>query len=446
MYNTTIPWDFKDRFQDGEGNLTLHSDKSYFDYLSSEFKRETIEKKALTLARLIYFGLDLPNYVKGYKERKSDYITSTLSDTLLRYIQTLRWGETIHDTTNFMLDNMDDNDLAILLQEELKVRYTIWEGIGEDRLIFSRWRDKMLCDMALLVKNGIAKTPNILVTADFSREYKDEVRVPKEKFNLKNDKTMTREEVIAQNPWVEVAAKIQKCIDTKNWYCEGGFVCKDDVEKIKAHNEKCDNSKSKHKKRCKYITDVVSYAHSGNVLEAQIVILTLNPGYREIINKTTFDIFCEESKKTLYQDRINGFTFNAKKMIESPEDSIIGGHYWDKKLSPLWEDEGFARDLVLERVSLLQSVGYRSTEFAKFSNIEDFSGVAHIKRIIQYLSQDQNRLFIIARKSDFWDGLLKDNGVANERIITLKSARNSTISRGNMSEEDFEKISNVLKE
>lgn len=212
MYNTTISWDFANRHRDADGNITLLSGKVFFDYLSSEFKRQPIEDKALTLARLVYFGFDLPAYIVNYQKLHSDYILSSLADTLLCYIQTLRWGEAIHITTEAMQDNMSANELATLLQEELRARYTIWEGIGEDKLIFSRWRDDMLEDMIILSGRNREKIIKILTSADFSREYKDDIRVPKEKLNFKNNKIMTEEEVKAQNPWVEVAEKNQECM------------------------------------------------------------------------------------------------------------------------------------------------------------------------------------------------------------------------------------------
>lgn len=442
MYNT-IPWDFKEKFQDCEGNLTLHSDKGYFDYLSNEFGRETIEKRLLTLARLIHFGLDLPNYVKGYKERKSDYVTSTLANTALCYIQTLRWGEAIHATSQFMLDNMSETALVTLLQEELKVRYTIWESIGQDTLKFSNWRDDMLNDMALLAKQDKVKFKNILTSADFSREYQNDARAAKEKLNLK---TMTREEIITKNPWIEVANKIQECIDTKIWTCDGGFICENDREIIEMHNNRCDNSKSATKKRCRYVTDLVTSAHSGNVLDAKIVILLLNPGYSELVDRKIFERLNDETKAILYQDRIKALTFNAQKMLDSEEDCILGNAYWHERLSSLWKREGIDEDVVLTRTAILQSAGYKSTEFAALHNGEHLIGEEHVERVMQYLAEQNNCLFIIARKSDLWSNLLANNSVAHDRIIKLNSARNTAISRGNMTSKDFAKILDALKE
>ncbi|MFR9543889.1 MAG: hypothetical protein SNH27_17830, partial [Rikenellaceae bacterium] len=339
---------------------------------------------------------------------------------------------------------------AILLQEELKVRYTIWEGIGEDRLIFSRWRDKMLHDMALLVKNGIEKTPNILVTADFSREYKDEVRVPKEKFNCKNNKTMTREEVIAQNPWVEVAAKIQKCIDTKNWYYEGGFICEADKSIIEAHNKKCDDSASPNKTKCKYLIEPTPYVYSGNILNAKVVILSLNPGYSEDIQKTQFDNMSDTEKIVYYQSIIDDLNFRAERMIETTVEKYESNKYWTDKLSSLWKGnkaiENINKDTVMKNFALLQSVGYRSIENAEFKDLGRFPSSRFVYKIIDYLATQSDCLFIILRRNYFWEYLLDIKDVKSDRIIRLNSPRATTISRGNMSEEDFKKISNALKE
>lgn len=246
---------------------------------------------------------------------------------------------------------------------------------------------------------------------------------------------MTREEVIAQNPWVEVAKKIQECIDTKDWYCEsnGGFICEEDRSIIEAHNNRCDKSKSKNKERFKYVTDLVTGAHSGNVLDAKIIILTLNPGYSELIDRKIFGRLNDETKAIMYRNRINALTFNAKKMLDSEEECILGNAYWYEQLSSFWEKENIDEELVLERIAILQSVGYKSSEFTEFNSKKDLLGKAHVERIIKYIAENNSDcLFIIARKSVLWEMLLKKNNIAVDRIIKLKNPRNSTISIGNM--------------
>ncbi len=175
--NNKIPYDFADRHKDCDGNITPPSAKGYFDYLSHEFGREPIENKALILARLIHYGFDLPAYLRAYKDRFENYITRSLACSLLFYIQTLRWGETIHYTNTFMEDNMGDMELAILLQEELKARYTIWEGICEDKLVLSLWGEQMFEDICHSVDGDKEKFRRILTTAEFSSEHKDDYKL-----------------------------------------------------------------------------------------------------------------------------------------------------------------------------------------------------------------------------------------------------------------------------
>ncbi|MFI3239211.1 MAG: hypothetical protein R3Y22_01270 [Bacteroidales bacterium] len=181
------------------------------------------------------------------------------------------------------------------------------------------------------------------------------------------------------------------------------------------------------------MTDLVTAAHSGNILDANIIILLLNPGYSELIDRKIFERLNDATKAILYQNRIDALTFKAKKMLDSEEDCILGNAYWHERLSSLWKREGIKEDVVLARTAILQLVGYKSTEFASLHSGEHFVGEKHVERIIQYLAEYNNDcLFIIARKNGLWEPLLKKNGIAAERIIKLKSARNTYISRGNM--------------
>lgn len=172
-----IPLDFKNKYQDSNGGFCLPSDKRFFDCMSHEFKKESIEQKALILSRLIHYGFDLQIWIMAYQDKRADYVLSTLSDTLLSYIQTLRWGEPIHQTSDFLYENMSQVELAMLLEEELKARYTIWESIREDELIFSQWDERMFNDICLLANGDKEKFTEILATANFSREHKNDNRL-----------------------------------------------------------------------------------------------------------------------------------------------------------------------------------------------------------------------------------------------------------------------------
>ena len=263
-------------------------------------------------------------------------------------------------------------------------------------------------------------------------------RMTKEE-NHKSVKTsISKESLMADNPWKEVVDELQSCIDDKEWHCHNEFICKGDKNIIDLHNTKCIN-----KVHHKYITNTIPYAYSGNILNAKIVILTLNPGYIEFVNKTTFDMMKDESKARLYEGRIKDFMFESNTLIASNEDKLIGDRYWHGKLSSLWTDNLISEEVILKNIAIMQYVPYHSQEFAEYKScgeIKELQSVVYNNKILRYLAGHSKCIFIIARKFDTWSKILIDSEVPEDRIVKLNSCRNTTISKGNMSDDDFEKI------
>ncbi|MFR9543089.1 MAG: hypothetical protein SNH27_13670 [Rikenellaceae bacterium] len=255
---------------------------------------------------------------------------------------------------------------------------------------------------------------------------------------------MTRDDVKAQNPWKEVAKKIEECIQTKNWYLDEGFVCEADKTIVEVHNDRCNPNKTK----CQYIIEHIPYAYSGNILNAKVVILSLNPGYTEDINRTQFDNLPDYKKIDFYQSIINDLNFSAERMIEKKVEDNESNKYWMDRLSSLWKGdkkiENIDKDAILKNFALLQSVGYHSSEYAEYRDLGRLPSSRYVYKIIDYLATESDCLFIILRRNYFWEYLLDIKEVSSDRIIKLKSPRATTISRGNISDNDFGKIIEIL--
>ncbi|MFR9543263.1 MAG: hypothetical protein SNH27_14555 [Rikenellaceae bacterium] len=239
------------------------------------------------------------------------------------------------------------------------------------------------------------------------------------------DKQELRNDILSNNPWKVVTDKMRECIRTKS-YSDKEFVCLGDKEFIASHNRVYGINSEYH-----YFSDVIPYAYSGNILDAKVVILTLNPGYVEFVNKTIVEkLLNDKALEDLYQGRINDLELVPDRMIASDVDNLIGDRYWDKKLSFLWKDDpGNLRDKYLKQIALMQFIPYHSEAYKSSKRLGTRESDEHRNKIIEYLVNHTECLFIISRAKSEWQQLLEG---ASDRVLYLDNARNTTISSNNL--------------
>ncbi|MFR9543378.1 MAG: DUF1643 domain-containing protein [Rikenellaceae bacterium] len=131
-------------YTDCEGNLYLPQPRLYFDCFAHEFSRIDSDAKLNTLGALISRGLSLTEEVQRYCDNRSPHILSSLNITLLSYIQMLRWGKT-HHYTDEVFEDMTAIELANLLEEELKLRYSKLLDTVEKR----QWNGSVLREIVM---------------------------------------------------------------------------------------------------------------------------------------------------------------------------------------------------------------------------------------------------------------------------------------------------------
>lgn len=157
-------------YTDEDGKLYLPNTRVYFDYGAHQFTSINCDTKLCNLGYLISKGLELPEIIMKYCDNHSDYIVDAVKPTLLYYIQMLRWGESIHSTDELM-DDMTEVELAMLLQEEISLRYMRYDYSEEENICYSNWDDSILEEMVNKAKGDKNKLIEILTTTDFSAEF-----------------------------------------------------------------------------------------------------------------------------------------------------------------------------------------------------------------------------------------------------------------------------------
>lgn len=150
-----------------DGSWCIPNSRSYFDAFSHQFNNElSWNEKLENLAFLVFNGMDLIEIISTYIESHSENTLKSLKDTLLSYIQILRWGEPTHWTSE-ILEKSEILELTQILQEELKLRY-----LNElKELNFSFWGEDVEEELIKRAENSRDKIKHILLSTDFSEEF-----------------------------------------------------------------------------------------------------------------------------------------------------------------------------------------------------------------------------------------------------------------------------------
>lgn len=153
-------------FKDDESKWSMLNARTYFDMYSHEFKTLDLQEKLNSFGILIHEGMDLPEIVMQYCDNHSAHIVDSVKPTLLFYVQQMRWSESFHFTDEFFGD-MTAVEMAVLVQDEIKVRYTFGE------VNCSRWDDSIVSEMTKRTENDNLKFAEIIRSAAFSKEYQN---------------------------------------------------------------------------------------------------------------------------------------------------------------------------------------------------------------------------------------------------------------------------------
>lgn len=233
------------------------------------------------------------------------------------------------------------------------------------------------------------------------------------------------------NPWRKVANDIdpndEKCLyDTKNTY-----VVKDDEDRISKFNDGL-----KHDDEGKIIDDDRIILETppepwrGNPLSANLIILSLNPGYDPNINEILAKLI--QSNKSVRRDlvtfRRDTLCLNAKSFLpeekgngpitcEEAED-MLSGWYWTKRLNTLqdelFKEIGLSKEEFYRKVAVIEFHGYSSKTSTKGFPFENKSNPLlksqeFTRDLIDYISNRADVCFLIMRSKEKWEKQLLSN-------------------------------------
>jgi len=366
--------------KDKEYYEDLINSKKYWDYLSYEFGSIETEKKLINLAEYLKIGGNLHYLISKYKRGRCINVRNGVKQTIENYLETLANEESIS------LDQYSESQLITILSKELRNRlfddYNLSHQNFEPEIAFGNFNPDL----------------------DFSE-----------------DKKM----LFYENPWLDLAEEIKE-----NSY-------KPLKENIHIEDKNCiDEFNCSVNEEYKYHLEILPEPFWGNVFEAEIVILTLNPGYVYEKNYGEYEQLSEEGKIKFVKGQCDSMSLKSEEFI--PSDfyrNSLSDFYWDRKTKKLRAEFKNANS----RIALIQYVGYTSCKFKnlppkitrKIYHLED--DILHTQkftvRLVKYMMQ-QNRIIVIARNKNLWFNAVE--GLDRyEKLIVLDNYRNTSITPNN---------------
>lgn len=244
---------------------------------------------------------------------------------------------------------------------------------------------------------------------------------------LQKNRKMTKEELLDKNPWKEIAENI----DPRNEHClyhkNNKYVVKDDECIIDDFNKKTKN------KECEIILNTIPEPWKGNPLKANLIILSLNPGFVPEINKTLACLIQSVDSVRISLTKFRKETLELKRDSFFPDDGgvmpisnkeaedMLCDWYWSSRLKELRRDTGLSESEFYKRVALIEFHGYSSSKYKKWYGEQYLNSQNFNKDLIEWICANRkDARFLILRSKTIWTDFLKDVYEKNTKRFLIK--------------------------
>lgn len=422
----------RDFYPFGDKTIALpHRTRAYIDYCSHEFNRLSIEDKLCNLGFAVTRGINL------YAEIKKD-ITEHVKDTqykdyetvakhsLFSYIDFLRETETYLTETLLEQYSTDLMQLVNLLTEEILLRYTEHPDVKSKEYIVHF--ASIPIDYTAIVnrfKDDKQSCLNYLLTSQESL----------------NKATINRDYILYLNRWKELSP----LLSGYDLYFGYDMVFPGDEKYVYEYNDIRNGKPEK-----QLVLNIPPEPWSGNILNSKLVILSMNPGYVEHLNKNLANMFKPQMAEEIMEDKrkvllMNGCTFDYYEPTR-----ILGEYYWRRNITPL----GVAvhgeqnKENIFNQVSLCQYLAYTSIESPAIKEL--LPSQRFTKMVLLYLATSvKNVKFLVMRASSQWKTLMGEglwNYLRdNNRLLISEHYRSQCLSEKNIGSENYKIIIEHLK-
>ena len=417
-----------------------HSVRSYIDSCAYEFSETDAWTKIAHIAYRLKRGANLLPFFVEDIERHMKYLAyhgyeNTAKESIASYIELLRIDES-HVYTMELSENNSFPKLFQLLTEEILYRY--WEENFNDDKIECHFDDVYYNydEIASRYADAPAARHDFIKYISTSRETLRNIDVDKYNIKLKNGWATVAESLDSRTVWSDKE--------------EDERIYPGDATFIHDFNNKVES-------KCRFIVGVPPMPFSGNLLQAKIVILTLNPGYVEEVNKTKCMAMKRADKKQLLCLMRNALSLQGEGIYDSYDCSREqGDHYWEKAFDLLaMEAYGIPSSEkchpIYHDIAILQLIGYHSEKFKYTVGIKHLPSTIFTNLLAKYLATKTDKTFLVLRSEALWKETFGEelwNELEREGRIVAKGHKGMSqkISRRNLKKGNgFDKLVYILK-
>lgn len=417
------------------------SARSYLDDCCHEYQSTDAWTKIAQIAYRIKRGANfLQEFVEDINRHKVDPAYSNYEYLAKRslgyYIELLRTNEEQDITRFYLFDKMSFPALYQLMVEEILYRY--WEeDLYNDNKVGCHF-DKVHYDYDEIAKRYTGENA--------TKEFFKYISTSKE--TLRNI-DITSYSIKMKNCWEHVSNKIGYINKVWSEQKEDELIYPGDETFIHQFNE---NTESKYK----FIVGVPPMPFSGNLLKSKVVILTLNPGYIESVNKDKCIQMDPTEKKQLLQLIREALLLHGRAIYNEYECSRVqGDYYWQKSFAKIAMDaygkpSSEINHPIYEDIAFLQLIGYHSEKFKYSTKIKSLPSSIFNNLLVKYLATKTDKTFLVLRSENLWKEVFGDDLwnklEAEGRIITKgHKGMSQAITRGNIKKDNgYDKLVKVL--
>ena len=417
--------------------------RSYIDNHADEFKELDAWTKIAQIAYRIKRGagaellMDFEEDIERHlKNPAYGCYEDTAKKSIASYIEMLRTGGKCYMSVIALPKKSSFSSLFHLLTEEILYRY--WEKEIDDDKVECHFDDAYYDykEIASRYKGETAKRDFIKYIST-SQETLRNIEVDEDNIKRKNGWAMLADSLYGNTIWSD----------------------KEEDERIYPGDEAFIHSFNKKVElKYQYVVGIPPMPFSGNLLNAKVVVLTLNPGYIEAVNKDICDAMSYGEKEQLLCLMRNALILNGVGIYDCSKCSRVQGNsYWEKAFDRL-AMEAYGRPSsemchpIYRDIAFFQLVGYHSEKFRYAVGVKHMPSTIFTNLLLKYLATKTDKTFLILRSETLWREALGcglwSKLETEGRIITKgHKGMSQKISRGNLKKNNgYDKLVNILKQ
>ena len=417
--------------------------RSYIDNHADEFKELDAWTKIAQIAYRIKRGagaellMDFKEDIERHLENPAyGCYEDTAKKSIASYIEMLRTGGKCYMSVIALPKKSSFSSLFHLLTEEILYRY--WEKEIDDDKVECHFDDAYYDykEIASRYKGETAKRDFIKYIST-SQETLRNIEVDEDNIKRKNGWAMLADSLYGNTIWSD----------------------KEEDERIYPGDEAFIHSFNKKVElKYQYVVGIPPMPFSGNLLNAKVVVLTLNPGYIEAVNKDICDAMPNGEKEQLLCLMRNALILNGVGIYDCSKCSRVQGNsYWEKAFDRL-AMEAYGRPSsemchpIYRDIAFFQLVGYHSEKFRYAVGVKHMPSTIFTNLLLKYLATKTDKTFLILRSETLWREALGcglwSKLETEGRIITKgHKGMSQKISRGNLKKNNgYDKLVNILKQ